>query len=403
MEADASGLLLVHAHPDDEAFGTGGLIARSVAEGRRVDLVTCTGGEEGEIHDPTLDTTRPSPACARSARRAAVRAGRAARRRPGHAGAAPAGLPRLRDDGHRVERTSRRLLERGPGRGHRPAGGDRAAHAPAVMVSYDSNGNYGHPDHINAYRIADAAWEAAADGRYPEAGPPHPVGKLYEIAFNRDRWMALMNDMKERGIELPWGGRGVRSRLRDRRGVGRQPGPAHDRAGRRRLGRAQAAPAWTATRPSARTWAGCSTCRPTCRPAPSRPSSTCCASGGTGRYRRATGRHRSSTQRSRVPFEACQGSIGLDEALNDYILRVGVREHPVLARLRERTSTMENAQMQIARRRRLPADAGPPPAARHPGGRDLHRLLIHRHGARPGRRRPHPLLRRIEGMDRYRP
>jgi mycothiol S-conjugate amidase len=75
-----------------------------------------------------------------------------------------------------------------------------------VVVSYDANGNYGHPDHINAHRIADAAWEAAGDpARYPEAGPPHAVGKLYEIAFNRDRWMALMNDMKERGIELPWG------------------------------------------------------------------------------------------------------------------------------------------------------------------------------------------------------
>ena len=43
-----------------------------------------------------------------------------------------------------------------------------------------------------------------------------------------------------------------------------------------------------------------------------------------------------------------KGSIGLDEALNDYIQRVGVREHPVLARLRERTATMENAQMQIS-------------------------------------------------------
>src|SRR6476469_4427916 len=50
----AGGLLLVHAHPDDESFSTGGLIARSVAEGRRVDLVTCTGGEECEIHDPEL-------------------------------------------------------------------------------------------------------------------------------------------------------------------------------------------------------------------------------------------------------------------------------------------------------------------------------------------------------------
>jgi LmbE family N-acetylglucosaminyl deacetylase len=72
-------------------------------------------------------------------------------------------------------------------------------------VTYDENGNYGHPDHINAYRVAVGAWEAAADpARYPEAGPPHAVAKLYEIAFNRDRWFALMRDMAERGIELPW-------------------------------------------------------------------------------------------------------------------------------------------------------------------------------------------------------
>ena len=53
-----NGVLLVHAHPDDECFATAGLIARTVAEGRRVDLVTCTGGEEGEIHDPDLDHRR---------------------------------------------------------------------------------------------------------------------------------------------------------------------------------------------------------------------------------------------------------------------------------------------------------------------------------------------------------
>ena len=55
------GLLLVHAHPDDEAFATGGLIARAAAQGHRVDLVTCTGGEEGEIHDPTLDYEEAFP------------------------------------------------------------------------------------------------------------------------------------------------------------------------------------------------------------------------------------------------------------------------------------------------------------------------------------------------------
>src|SRR5438552_2150891 len=76
---------------------------------------------------------------------------------------------------------------------------------PAVMVSYDSNGNYGHPDHINAYRIATAAWDAAADPkRYPEHGRPHEVSKLYETAFNREAFLGLMLEMKRRGLELPW-------------------------------------------------------------------------------------------------------------------------------------------------------------------------------------------------------
>jgi LmbE family N-acetylglucosaminyl deacetylase len=75
------------------------------------------------------------------------------------------------------------------------------------MVSYDANGNYGHPDHINAHRIAVGAWDAAAEAdRYPEAGPPHAVAKLYEIAWNRDRWSSLMEDMKARDIALPWAG-----------------------------------------------------------------------------------------------------------------------------------------------------------------------------------------------------
>ena len=56
-----AGLLLVLPHPDDACFSTGGLIARSIAEGRRVDLVVCTGGEEGEVHDPSLDADEARP------------------------------------------------------------------------------------------------------------------------------------------------------------------------------------------------------------------------------------------------------------------------------------------------------------------------------------------------------
>ena len=76
---------------------------------------------------------------------------------------------------------------------------------PAVMVTYDANGNYGHPDHINAHRVAVAAMQAAADpSRFPDAGPAFAVAKFYEVAFNRDRWTAVMAEMKERGIKLPW-------------------------------------------------------------------------------------------------------------------------------------------------------------------------------------------------------
>jgi N-acetyl-1-D-myo-inositol-2-amino-2-deoxy-alpha-D-glucopyranoside deacetylase len=202
-----NGLLLVHAHPDDECFATAGLIGRSVAEGRRVDLVTCTGGEEGEIHDPTLDPDEAKPRL-REIRARELQCSLAALRGDGP-GTLELHLLGYRDSGMM-----------GTDSNQRPdafwnADLDEATAKlveivrrvrPAVMVSYDANGNYGHPDHINAYRIATAAWDAAADpARFPQAGPPHAVGKLYEIVFNRERWTELMTAMKERGIPLPWG------------------------------------------------------------------------------------------------------------------------------------------------------------------------------------------------------
>jgi N-acetyl-1-D-myo-inositol-2-amino-2-deoxy-alpha-D-glucopyranoside deacetylase len=204
---DGGGVLLVHAHPDDEAFGTGGLIARSVAEGRQVDLVTCTGGEEGEIHDPSLDHEEAKPRL-RDIRQAELQCALDALRGNGP-GTLELHLLGYRDSGMMGTESNAHPeafwnadLDDATGRLVAIVRRTR----PAVMVSYDSNGNYGHPDHINAHRIADGAWEAAADpDRYPAAGPPHAVGKLYETAINRDRWMALVNDMKERGIELPWG------------------------------------------------------------------------------------------------------------------------------------------------------------------------------------------------------
>ncbi|MEO8247232.1 MAG: PIG-L family deacetylase [Chloroflexota bacterium] len=201
--ADHGGLLLVHAHPDDEAMTTGGLIAAAVDAGRRVDLVTCTDGAEGEIHDPTLDHDEARPRLAQIRRAEldcsldALGGGHVNLHLLGYRDSGMMGT----DANTHPESFWQSHLDEAIAQLVRIVREAR----PAVMVGYDENGGYGHPDHINAHRIAFAAYEAAADeARYPEAGPPHEVAKLYQTAFPRERWFALMLAMKERGIELPW-------------------------------------------------------------------------------------------------------------------------------------------------------------------------------------------------------
>jgi N-acetyl-1-D-myo-inositol-2-amino-2-deoxy-alpha-D-glucopyranoside deacetylase len=196
VQAEANGgVLFVHAHPDDESMGTGGTIARLVAEGVRVDLVTCTDGAEGEIHDPTLDhdEARPRLASIRAAELAcsvdalgggAIHHHMLGYRDSGMIGTDANGHPDSFWQADLAEAT-RRLL-------------DIVREArPAVIVSYDENGNYGHPDHINAARIARDAYLASA-------GEPWRVSRFYEIAWVRESWAELMTAMHERGIKLPW-------------------------------------------------------------------------------------------------------------------------------------------------------------------------------------------------------
>jgi N-acetyl-1-D-myo-inositol-2-amino-2-deoxy-alpha-D-glucopyranoside deacetylase len=189
------GVLFVHAHPDDESMATGGTIARLVSEGVRVDLVTCTDGAEGEIHDPTLDPeeARPRLAEIRSAELAcsvdALGGGAIHHHKLGYR---DSGMIGTDANGHAdsfwqadIAEATQRLLEI-----------VREAR-PQVIVSYDENGNYGHPDHINSARIAREAYTASRD-------EPWAASRFYEIAFHRESWFGLMAEMKERGISLPW-------------------------------------------------------------------------------------------------------------------------------------------------------------------------------------------------------
>jgi N-acetyl-1-D-myo-inositol-2-amino-2-deoxy-alpha-D-glucopyranoside deacetylase len=185
-EHPARRLLLVHAHPDDESINNGATMARYAAEGAQVTLVTCTLGERGEVIPPEL--AHLSGAALGQWRlgelRAAMRAlGVTDFRLLGGAGrygdSGMMGLPD-NDDPHCFWQAD---LDEAAGHLVQVILETR----PQVLVTYDDNGGYGHPDHIQAHRVAMRAAELAADAgwRIPRIcwnRVPRPVA---EAAFAR--------------------------------------------------------------------------------------------------------------------------------------------------------------------------------------------------------------------------
>jgi N-acetyl-1-D-myo-inositol-2-amino-2-deoxy-alpha-D-glucopyranoside deacetylase len=168
-------LLLVHAHPDDESIYTGATMARYAAEGVQVTLVTCTLGELGEIIPPSLaHLADPDGAGLGEYRTGELAAACAALGVTDHRFLGGPG--RWRDSGMMgtAGNDDPRCFWR--------ADVDRAARAlldvigevrPQVLLTYDANGAYGHPDHIQAHRVAWRACELA--------GPDGPA-KFYATA-----------------------------------------------------------------------------------------------------------------------------------------------------------------------------------------------------------------------------
>jgi N-acetyl-1-D-myo-inositol-2-amino-2-deoxy-alpha-D-glucopyranoside deacetylase len=158
-------LLLVHAHPDDEVIGTGATMAHYVAEGAHVTLVTCTLGEEGEIWVPELAQLAAAEADQLGGyrivelERACAALGVIDHRFLGGAG-------HYRDSGMMGLPTNDHP------RAFWRADLDEAAGLllkimqevrPQVMITDDDHGFYGHPDHIQAHRVAMRAAELAGD------------------------------------------------------------------------------------------------------------------------------------------------------------------------------------------------------------------------------------------------
>jgi LmbE family N-acetylglucosaminyl deacetylase len=192
-------LMIVHAHPDDEVIGSGGTLLRYAEEGLSTVLVCSTGGEEGEIVDPSYDQAEAKPHLGEIRRVELLAAAYILKigsvellgyRDSGMAGTAPNANAECFHQADLLEATGRlvHLIRR---------------YRPHVLVSYNDFGSYGHPDHIQAHRVTHEAFDRAADPAFaptPDVPPWQPL-KLYEMAMVREQiliWARLRREEKER-------------------------------------------------------------------------------------------------------------------------------------------------------------------------------------------------------------
>ena len=177
--------MTVHAHPDDEAISTGGILAKYSAEGIRTVLVTCTKGELGEVADPLYRPPQPGMGISEIREKELARAIQILNigtyhnlkyKDSGMAGTTGNNDPKafVRAD---LTEASNRLV------------GIIRRERPQVIVTYDENGIYGHPDHIMANRVVQKAFAAASDSNLiiDKSEPPWQPRKLYFFALPKAR------------------------------------------------------------------------------------------------------------------------------------------------------------------------------------------------------------------------
>jgi len=195
-------LLTVHAHPDDEASKGAGTVAKAHDEGVRTVLVTCTGGEEGDILNPAMD--RPE-----------VRERLHEVRREELATAAKiigydevvmlpyrdSGMPESEANA-RPEAFANAPLDEAVGQLVQVIRRER----PQVIITYnDDQTGYPHPDHLMVHDISGPAFERAGDASWhPELGDPWVPSKLYYTVWSRQRVLSLHEKMIELGVESPF-------------------------------------------------------------------------------------------------------------------------------------------------------------------------------------------------------
>lgn len=215
-EAPDRRLLLVHAHPDDESINQGATMAKYVAEGARVTLVTCTAGEMGEILVPELEHLAADREDRLGEHRrteladAMVELGVTDHRFLGGFGTYRDSGMVWHEDGHAVAGDI--VHDNAFWRADLTEAADQLVSIirevrPQVLVTYDQFGGYGHPDHIQAHRVAMYAAQLAAVPSYRrDLGDPWDIAKIYWGAFPESRMRAGLRALRDAGDETAFQG-----------------------------------------------------------------------------------------------------------------------------------------------------------------------------------------------------
>src|SRR6188508_884095 len=196
--------MCVHAHPDDESSKGAATMARYVDEGHEVLVVSCTGGERGDVLNPRLKNDVHILRDLAQVRRDEMAAAQEILGAH-HAwlGFGDSGLP----EGDPLPPLPEGCFALEPLElAAEPLVRLVRTFKPHVVTTYDENGGYPHPDHIMCHKISVLAFEAAGDPeQHPELGEPWQPLKLYfNAGWSRARMLALHEGMLAAGLESPY-------------------------------------------------------------------------------------------------------------------------------------------------------------------------------------------------------
>ncbi|BAF54057.1 hypothetical protein cgR_1081 [Corynebacterium glutamicum R] len=196
-------LLAIHAHPDDESSKGAATMARYAAEGNRVMVVTCTGGERGDILNPAMDKPGILDNISAVRQEEMAKAMDILGTEHKWLGYEDSGLPQgdplpplpegcfALEDSDKVTRDLVKILRE---------------FRPHAIITYDENGGYPHPDHLKVHEVSMLAWEKSGDAAYaPELGAPwEPLKLYYTHGFIRQRMEMFHDLLIEQGKPSPY-------------------------------------------------------------------------------------------------------------------------------------------------------------------------------------------------------